>query len=97
MLSKCANTSCSNPFLYLHSGKLFRMDVPAESTPANGEQKKSSRRVEFFWLCDECCSSMTLSYRHGVGVVATPAKKQATTISSSLPSYTFPSRRSTGS
>jgi hypothetical protein len=72
MLSKCANASCSAPFLYLHSGKLFRMDVPVDSTPGNNGEKKSACRVEFFWLCNECANTMTLSYRQGIGVVATP-------------------------
>jgi hypothetical protein len=71
MLSKCANTSCSAPFLYLHKGKLFRMDVPVDS-PDNTGGKKPACRVEFFWLCNECAGTMTLTYRQGVGVVATP-------------------------
>ncbi len=73
MLSKCANASCSNPFLYLHDGKLFRMDVPVEhSSPA---EKKAARRIEFFWLCNDCAASMTLSYKVGVGAVAVPANR----------------------
>jgi hypothetical protein len=75
MLSKCANSSCSSPFLYLHSGKLFRMDVAVEP-PAHKKEdgKKPSRRVEFFWLCNACAARMTLSYKPGIGVVATPIK-----------------------
>ncbi len=30
MLSKCANPGCPAPFLYLHEGKLFRMDIGGE-------------------------------------------------------------------
>ena len=72
MLSKCANSSCSNPFLYLHNGKLFRMDLAVEPEMATADGKKPARRVEFFWLCNDCAASMTLSYKYGVGVVATP-------------------------
>jgi hypothetical protein len=75
MLSKCANSSCSNPFLYLHSGKLFRMDVAVEPEKHKPEGKKPSRRVEFFWLCTECAVNMTLTYKIGVGVVATPTTR----------------------
>ncbi len=36
MLSKCANPGCTATFLYLHQGKLFRLnvahDIPASST-----------------------------------------------------------------
>ena len=30
MLSKCANPGCPASFLYLHEGKLFRLDSSAE-------------------------------------------------------------------
>jgi hypothetical protein len=71
MLSKCANSSCSTAFLYLHDGKLFRMDV-ADTDVASADIRKPPRRLEFFWLCNECAASMTLTYKQGVGVVATP-------------------------
>ncbi len=73
MLSKCANSSCSTAFLYLHDGKLFRMDV-ADVDLASADIKKPSRRVEFFWLCNECAATMTLTFKQGIGVVATPRK-----------------------
>ena len=72
MLSKCANSSCSNSFLYLHDGKLFHMDVIVENEVPQLDGKKHARRIEYFWLCNECAASMTLSYRDGVGVVAIP-------------------------
>jgi hypothetical protein len=75
MLSKCTNSSCSNSFLYLHDGKLFRMDVIVENEALRPEGKKHSRRIEYFWLCNECAASMTLSYRDGSGVVAIPLKR----------------------
>jgi hypothetical protein len=73
MLSKCANSSCSAAFLYLHDGKLFRVDV-ADPDPASADIKKSSRRIEFYWLCNECAATLTLTFKPGVGVVATPRK-----------------------
>jgi hypothetical protein len=73
MLSKCANPACSNPFLYLHNGKLFRMDVSAGAEAPEG--RKAPSRVEFFWLCIDCAASMTLNYRYGVGVVATSVNR----------------------
>jgi hypothetical protein len=75
MLSKCANPSCSNSFLYLHDGKLFRMDVIAENEAPRAEGKKHSQRIEYFWLCNECAASMTLRYRDGSGVVAIPLRR----------------------
>jgi hypothetical protein len=65
MVSKCANPGCSSVFLYLHAGKIFRMEVETSNpVPASfgtdAEMKKPARRVEFFWLCNECASKMTL-------------------------------------
>ena len=75
MLSKCANPGCPAPFLYLHQGKLFRVDtnseVPATDAAAEG-RRKLARRLEFFWLCDQCAVLVTLSYKKGVGVTAVP-------------------------
>ena len=71
MLSKCANPGCPAPFLYLHEGKLFRLDTGSES--ADGQTKqKTVRNLEFFWLCSECAAKLTLSYKKGVGVTTVP-------------------------
>ncbi|MGH9546257.1 MAG: hypothetical protein ACRD23_13700 [Terriglobales bacterium] len=76
MLSKCANPGCPAIFLYLHEGKLFRLDTSSEiivGTPAS-ETKKAARHIEFFWLCDQCAAELTLGYSKGYGirVVALP-------------------------
>ncbi len=78
MLSKCANPDCSNSFLYLHDGKLFRihMDRGAPETGSSSafepDTKKPARRVEFFWLCGECSAKMTLNFETGAGVKIVP-------------------------
>jgi hypothetical protein len=53
MLATCANPSCS-AFLCLEEGKLFRL----ENDPTLRSSK--SNRVEYFWLCRRCSSTMTL-------------------------------------
>jgi hypothetical protein len=77
MVSKCANPGCTTPFLYLHQGKLFRME--AEVLAVNGipvgsghEEKKLARRIEYFWLCNECAKAITLTFEKGVGVTIKP-------------------------
>jgi hypothetical protein len=65
MLAKCTNPSCSKPFRYLHEGKLFRL----EAGQPNG--RSSYQRREWFWLCDECTSKVTLRVEVGE-VVAMP-------------------------
>jgi len=77
MVSKCANPDCSAPFLYLHQGKLFRVEtqgVDANDSVfgAGPEKKKPSRHIEFYWLCNECAAAMTLTYKKGTGVTTKP-------------------------
>jgi hypothetical protein len=76
MLSKCANPDCSTPFLYLHQGKLFRIEVQAKSNRPSpdplGSEKKPARRMEYFWLCDSCSAQMEVTYREDVGVATVP-------------------------
>jgi hypothetical protein len=75
MLSKCANPACDAPFLYMHQGKLFRLEVSTEATATVQAAKKAARHVEFFWLCDRCAAEMRLTYRDGVGVTTIPLAK----------------------
>ncbi len=81
MLSKCSNPLCSNAFLYLRDGRLFQMEIeesgsePAQLADDGGVSslgRRSSRHVEFFWLCGTCSSTLTLSYKRGLGVKVVP-------------------------
>jgi hypothetical protein len=58
MLEKCANHSCSTPFLYLSKGKLFTLQVAPE-------KRRNLQGFERFWLCDSCAATMTLVFREG--------------------------------
>jgi hypothetical protein len=78
MLSKCANPGCSASFHYLHQGKLFRWET-TNGTGNKGPtfdtepgEKKPGRRIEFFWLCTDCASEMTLAYDRRNGVTTQP-------------------------
>jgi len=65
MVSKCSNPDCSIPFLYLHSGKLFRFDTP--NGPQDQDSPRSLKRIEFFWLCDACVREFTIVQEPAVG------------------------------
>lgn len=65
MVTKCANPSCGASFQYLRRGKLFLVDLP-RFTPSSGGE---GRRAEYFWLCDRCCSELTVTV-DGSGQVA---------------------------
>jgi hypothetical protein len=91
MLSKCANPDCLNPFLYLHQGKLFRLDTAdkdtsdqdkADQDAAAQSTQKMAQNLEFFWLCHDCSAKLTLRYRKGAGVVTVPLSENAPTVGS---------------
>lgn len=78
MLSKCANPGCPATFLYLHQGRLFRLDASIgilAHIPVR-EVTKPSWRVEFFWLCNQCAAEMTLGYNKETGIKVVPLHKE---------------------
>ncbi len=79
MLSKCANPGCPATFLYLHQGKLFRVENEAsDSENLDPHNKRPAQRVEFFWLCADCAVTMTLKYKKGVGITTAPVAQTMT-------------------
>lgn len=76
MLHKCANSSCTAVFRYLREGKLFYVETEIFSTnqpgPAGSARKRGSRRIEHYWLCDECSSHVTLTFDQHQGVLTVP-------------------------
>lgn len=75
MVSKCANPDCATTFRYFHTGKLFRVETPAitvQETWDDNTMKKPMRRLEFFWLCEDCAGKMTLGFDRGIGVSVRP-------------------------
>jgi len=79
MLSQCANSRCSRPFLRLRQGKLFLVETEfaAKSgeltAPSSPEMRLQPRRVERYWLCDQCAEVWTLVHdRQGIVLVPLP-------------------------
>ncbi|MBZ5720256.1 MAG: hypothetical protein LAO03_07725 [Acidobacteriia bacterium] len=77
MLHKCANPACSNPFRRLSEGKLFQVETeylaaPASERNTNGRQNRNPRRVEYYWLCNECASFLTLTFEKDRGMITVP-------------------------
>jgi hypothetical protein len=77
VVSKCANPDCSATFRYFHQGKLFRLEIEAglerrRALGTDDEMKKPLRRIEFYWLCENCAQKMTIVFEKGVGVSARP-------------------------
>ena len=77
MLHKCANPACSNPFRRLSEGKLFQVET--EYLAASGSEQRTlhrevrrPRRIEHYWLCNECSSFLTLTFEKGSGMITVP-------------------------
>jgi hypothetical protein len=81
MLSHCANPQCSKPFLRLGQGKLFL--VESDGVAKSGELRAApspsmrfpARRVERYWLCDDCALVLTLVHDRGQGIVLVPLRE----------------------
>jgi len=78
MLSHCANSQCSKPFLRLRQGKLFLVESECvakseELTPPSSRPgRQQSRRVDRYWLCDQCAKILTLVYDLHQGIMLVP-------------------------
>lgn len=83
VIKTCANPACAAPFLYWRGGRLFRFEMKAPYDPCldvaeHNRERKPSRRSVFFWLCENCCSTMVLRFdqRRGVAVVPLRSMKR---------------------
>jgi hypothetical protein len=77
MLNKCANSLCPNLFRLLNRGRLFLLETdcgPAavRSHSSLGRRGPVARRTERYWLCDDCCGQLTLTFERGRGMVTVP-------------------------
>ncbi|HKF21663.1 MAG TPA: hypothetical protein VKE93_08845 [Candidatus Angelobacter sp.] len=69
MLAKCANPSCSTPFVYLRDGKIFLTQHIADSGSHTLQPAApGTSRLEYFWLCGPCSEDFTLVYDSAQGV-----------------------------
>jgi len=77
MLHKCANPRCAIRFRQLRRGKLFQieseyLEASESALTASNRKARPLRRVERYWLCDECAACLTLTFDHSRGVVTVP-------------------------
>lgn len=90
MLSQCANSRCSKPFLKLREGKLFlvetdRITKPGESAvPPFVRARQQQRCVEHYWLCDDCAAQWTLVYNPEHGVSLAPLRRPVTSVAATV-------------
>jgi hypothetical protein len=84
MLSRCANSQCSRPFLRLRQGKLFLVETESVAKPkdqqalASAPMRLQPRRVERYWLCDQCAEVWTLVQERSQGIELVPLRRAPT-------------------
>jgi hypothetical protein len=81
MLSHCANSQCSKPFLRLGQGKLFLVETEfaAKSgeltAPSSPHTRPQPRRIERYWLCNQCAEVWTLVQDPNEGIALLPLQQ----------------------
>jgi len=56
-------------------GKLFVVQMPPSRVSKNnriGQKISVLRRVEHYWMCDNCAQELTIFYEAGSGIVTVP-------------------------
>lgn len=83
MLSRCANSQCLKPFLRLRQGRLFLVETHSGTksgelaAPFSPFIRKPPRRVERYWLCDDCAAAWTLVHDRNQGIALVPIPQPA--------------------
>ena len=76
MLSHCANSQCLKPFLRLGQGKLFLVETSSvaksEGMTPSPRMRQPPRRLERYWLCDQCAAVWTLVHDRQKGIALLP-------------------------
>ncbi len=78
MLSRCANVQCSKPFLRLGQGKLFVLETEHTLSSEGLVQEQvrgRPRRLEHYWLCEQCAKIWTLVHDRENGIGLTELKR----------------------
>jgi hypothetical protein len=81
MLDRCANPQCLRRFLRLGQGRLFLVEAEGASRPSGSRDSGSPylrikpRRVERYWLCDQCVEIWTLIHDPQRGISLIPLRR----------------------
>lgn len=87
MLSHCANSQCSKRFLRLREGKLFVVETgqPKPGEPESALRARHlNRRVERYWLCDQCAAVWTLVHDRQQGIRLAPLPRPVASVSTEV-------------
>jgi hypothetical protein len=73
MVNHCANPQCCKPLHYLREGRVYVFDV---TRAAAGNNERSARRMEHFWLCGACSETYFLEQVEDRTVRISPRPKR---------------------
>ena len=77
MVETCANPACSEKFRRLSEGRIVVIEVQA-----NDEKSQNARQLQYFWLCNSCCHTMTVMLDRSKGVLVVPLPESGTAVAS---------------
>jgi hypothetical protein len=75
MVAKCANPSCTRPFRYFRDGKLFLIEATTFKRLQDSDFRENPQRLEYFWLCEQCVPTMTITLDRSGNPLVTLANK----------------------
>jgi hypothetical protein len=78
MVSNCANPTCGRPFHYLRGGRLYSFELRStEARSASGNPVRK-RVTVYFWICEQCCDTLSLKFDPEHGVVLKESWEEGT-------------------
>jgi hypothetical protein len=84
MVTKCLNSCCSATFRYWGQGRLFGVDFAdlerqglLVGTKVVTSIRSKANPVEYFWLCEECATTMTIEISEAGEVRLVPLQGSA--------------------
>jgi hypothetical protein len=69
MVSHCANPSCGRAFHYLRGGRLYSFELRSTKARSANEDPVRKRVSVYFWICEQCCDTLSLEFDQEHGVV----------------------------
>ena len=75
MIATCANPACNIPFHYFRSGQIFMVEANDNHVDPRSRTDHPKRRIEYFWLCGECATTMRLMRTTEGAVIICPVPR----------------------
>ena len=77
MIATCADPACNIPFHYFRSGQIFMVEANDNHVDPRSRTDHPKRRIEYFWLCGECATTMRLMRTTDGAVIICPVPRSS--------------------